>query len=347
MMLSPDSAGRRRSPQHFIGASAHLGTRGTARIGTGSCDDVFPEALCTAILVLPIAPPVLGQTDGTRDSYNRCAAFFTPALRANFPVCAALADALQRPDVARPMAETCEIDVAGSFLRMEYMQDLDGAWLEPHRDIPEKLFSMVVYLFTGPDAKDWGTDIYDADKRWVARSLGGVQFGAVIFVAGPGHLARLRAPPDRRRAPADGDQLRPAPTGATATNSPSRNTRSEFADCTSLPPSARPRREADRRAQPEQLELRGSTHGPAATCAFHRWCGRNGSFPHQRWRERDWPSTKGGRVALLWQRIHRNGGARQVHTATLRRFHGSLQIAQILRCRFLVVGPWPVEQRLR
>lgn len=146
--------------------------------------DVFPVELCTAILTLPIAPPILGRTDGTRGSYNSKRTFITPALQAKFPACAALADALQRAEVARMMAETCAIDVAGSFLRMEYMQDLDGSWLEPHRDIPEKLFSMVIYLFTGPDAKDWGTDIYDAEKRWVARSPGTFNSG-VIFVPGP------------------------------------------------------------------------------------------------------------------------------------------------------------------
>jgi hypothetical protein len=146
--------------------------------------DVFPEALCTGILTLPIVPPALGRTDGTRASYNDRRAFITPLLREKFPTCAALAAALQRSDVARTMAETCDIPVAGSFLRMEYIQDIDGAWLEPHRDIKEKLFSMVIYLFTGPDAKDWGTDIYDADQRWVGRSAGEFNSG-VIFVPGP------------------------------------------------------------------------------------------------------------------------------------------------------------------
>ena len=146
--------------------------------------DVLPEALATAILVLPIAPPVLGRTDGTRNTYNSQRCFITPALRAKFPACAAIADALQRPDVARLIAETCAIPAEGSFLRMEYMQDTDGAWLEPHRDIPEKLFSMVIYLCTGPDAKDWGTDIYDAEKRWVGRSSATFN-SAVIFVPGP------------------------------------------------------------------------------------------------------------------------------------------------------------------
>lgn len=146
--------------------------------------DVFPVDLCTGILTLPVAPPVLGATDGTRDSYNASRCFITPTLRRKFPTCAVLAEALQRPAVARQLAETCEIDVAGGFLRMEYIQDTDGAWLEPHRDIPEKLFSMVIYLFTGPDAAEWGTDIYDGDRRWVGRSAG--QFdSATIFVPGP------------------------------------------------------------------------------------------------------------------------------------------------------------------
>lgn len=146
--------------------------------------DVLPETVCTGILTLPIAPPLLGRTDGTRGTYNDQRTFITPLLRSKFPTCAVLADALQRPAVARLMAETCGIEVAGSFLRIEYIQDLDGMWLEPHRDIPEKLFSMVIYFFVGPDAKDWGTDIYDAERRWVGRSSGAFNSG-VIFVPGP------------------------------------------------------------------------------------------------------------------------------------------------------------------
>jgi hypothetical protein len=146
--------------------------------------DVFPLDLCTGILTLPVAPPILGHTDGTRDTYNASRCFITPVLREKFPACQALSDALQRPDVATLLAGTCGIAVEGSYLRMEYIQDTDGAWLEPHRDIPEKLFSMVIYLFTGPDSVEWGTDVYDADKRWVGRSA--AEFNsAVIFVAGP------------------------------------------------------------------------------------------------------------------------------------------------------------------
>ncbi|MBF0504629.1 MAG: 2OG-Fe(II) oxygenase [Candidatus Omnitrophica bacterium] len=148
------------------------------------CKEVFPEALCTAILVLPIAPPLLGRTDGTRGNYNDQRTFFTPELRSLYPVCEKLSQALQMPDVARQFEETCAIKADGTFLRLEYMQDLDGMWLEPHRDIPEKVFSMVIYLCTGPYAKDWGTDIYDHEKKLVKR--GNPEFDSgVVFKSGP------------------------------------------------------------------------------------------------------------------------------------------------------------------
>jgi hypothetical protein len=145
--------------------------------------DVLPLDMCTGILTLPIAPPVLGKTDGTRDTYNESRAFFTPERRDQFPACAVLGDALQRPEVARQLEETVEIDAEGSFLRIEYIQDIDGAWLEPHRDIPEKLFSMVIYLCTGPEARNWGTDIYGADCEWVGQAPADFD-SAVIFIPG-------------------------------------------------------------------------------------------------------------------------------------------------------------------
>ena len=146
--------------------------------------DVLPESLATAVLILPIAPPTVADCHGVRDIDNSKRTFFTPRLRERFPTCEVFAQALQRPEIARLFEQTCAIDVSGSYLRMEYIQDTDGAWLEPHHDIPEKLFSMVIYLCTGPEAKDWGTDIYDAQRRWVGRSS--AEFNsAVIFVPGP------------------------------------------------------------------------------------------------------------------------------------------------------------------
>ncbi|OIQ80486.1 hypothetical protein GALL_377600 [mine drainage metagenome] len=168
---------------HFVQALRRAERNETPYLRWG-LTNVFPEALCTAILVLPIVPPMLGKTDGTRNAYNMRRTFITPELRRQFPVCEKLAEALQSPAVARQFEETCNIRAEGTFLRAEYMQDTDGMWLEPHRDIPEKVFSMVIYLCTGPEAAEWGTDIYDDQKRWVGRSS--AEFNtAAIFKAGP------------------------------------------------------------------------------------------------------------------------------------------------------------------
>ncbi|MDA8051988.1 MAG: 2OG-Fe(II) oxygenase [Rhodospirillales bacterium] len=145
--------------------------------------DVLPESMCVGILSLPIAPPSVGRTDGTRASFNEKRIFFNAARIARHAPCAVLAEGLQRPEVARAAGETLGIAVGGSYLRMEYIQDTDGAWLEPHCDIPEKLFSMVIYLCTGPDAAGWGTDIYDAERRRVGRSSAEFD-SAVIFIPG-------------------------------------------------------------------------------------------------------------------------------------------------------------------
>lgn len=148
------------------------------------CHNVLPEKMLTGILTLPIAPPVITiDAQGTRDAFNNQRIFFTPKMRELFPAMQVLSDAMQQPRVARQFVETCGVNAEGGYLRMEYIQDLDGMWLEPHRDIKEKLFSMVIYFCTGPFAHDWGTDIYDHDKKWWGR--GTAEFNsAVIFIAG-------------------------------------------------------------------------------------------------------------------------------------------------------------------
>jgi hypothetical protein len=150
--------------------------------------DALPESLSVGVLLLPIRPPSVGECGGVRDlnDNNSKRSFFTPALQRDFLACEALAEAFQRPETANLFSRTLGIEpseIAGSYLRIEYIQDTDGAWLTPHCDIREKLFSMVIYLCTGPEAKNWGTDIYDANQKWVARSSADFN-SAVIFVPG-------------------------------------------------------------------------------------------------------------------------------------------------------------------
>jgi hypothetical protein len=146
-------------------------------------EEVLPEALCLGLISLPIAPLLIDDCGGVRDRENGKRTFVTPSMRERFPLLEEFAQALQRPDIARLAGTTCGFQVDGSYLRMEYIQDVDGAWLEPHHDVPQKLFSMVIYLCTGPDTEEWGTDIYDDKKQWVGRSSGEFNSGT-IFIPG-------------------------------------------------------------------------------------------------------------------------------------------------------------------
>lgn len=130
--------------------------------------DVFPEAVCAAIVALPFAPPDIDDTGGTRESHNSSRTFFSEENRGRFDVCQALAEALQGDAVVGALERVCGISLKGAYLRIEYCQDTDGFWLEPHTDISPKRLTLQVYLSTDPGSETWGTDIFDEDVNHVA-----------------------------------------------------------------------------------------------------------------------------------------------------------------------------------
>ena len=184
-MVFPVSPGPDEAASHFIKAMNNAEREDWPYV-RWILKDALPEELCVGVLMLPVKPPDIHECGGVRDleENNKRRTFFTPQMQKDFPAVRALVEVFQRGDVARQFSKTCNLtagDLEGSFLRIEYIQDTDGMWLKPHPDITAKLFSMVIYLCTGPEAKNWGTDIYDANQKWVAR--GPADFNrAVIFV---------------------------------------------------------------------------------------------------------------------------------------------------------------------
>ena len=89
---------------------------------------------------------------------------------AQFPSCKTVNEALQEPRVTRAIEQTFSTKLAGSYLRVEFAQDTDGFWLEPHTDLGVKLFTFLLYLSTDAQHGELGTDIYDAAKKHVGRS---------------------------------------------------------------------------------------------------------------------------------------------------------------------------------
>ncbi|MGH6736589.1 MAG: 2OG-Fe(II) oxygenase [Methyloceanibacter sp.] len=130
----------------------------------------LPADTVDDILALPFEAPSLEGVSGKRELHNNTRKYFDVENRKAFPVCEAVAQAFQDERVINQIESTFGTDLTGTYLRMEFAQDIDGFWLEPHSDLGVKLFTMLLYLSKDPRHGDLGTDIYDGDKRHVGRS---------------------------------------------------------------------------------------------------------------------------------------------------------------------------------
>lgn len=127
--------------------------------------NVFPEKMIAALASLPFKAPADPCFDGRRESNNSTRVYFTPENQSAFPVCRDTVDIFSDPTVITAMQNTTGADLSQGHLRIEYCQDVDGFWLEPHLDIKVKLFTMLVYLSDDPNLFDAGTDVFDASPE--------------------------------------------------------------------------------------------------------------------------------------------------------------------------------------
>ena len=61
-----------------------------------------------------------------------------------------MAQAFQDKRVTSHIEQVFGTDLTGTYLRMEFAQDIDGFWLEPHSDLGVKVFTMLLYLSKDP-----------------------------------------------------------------------------------------------------------------------------------------------------------------------------------------------------
>jgi hypothetical protein len=130
----------------------------------------LPPELVDEIADLPFVPADLAGVSGKRELHNQSRHYFDVENRARFPSVAAVASAFQDDRVTSAVEKTFGARLDGTYLRIEFAQDVDGFWLEPHTDIGVKMFTFLLYLSKDPAHADLGTDVYDSDKKWVSRT---------------------------------------------------------------------------------------------------------------------------------------------------------------------------------
>jgi len=141
----------------------------------------LPDEVLDAVTGLPFAPAHIEDTEGRRETHNDSRIHFGAQYRGSYGVMDTLACVFQSQAVVKPLEAATGARLGGTSLRIEYCQDTDGFWLEPHTDIGVKKFTMLIYLNREPVGADWGTDIYSDHDTHVARAPAGVNKG-LIFV---------------------------------------------------------------------------------------------------------------------------------------------------------------------
>jgi len=128
---------------------------------------LLPPVLYRALRDRDVGEPPACDGSGRRETRNAARTFLGPRTRDAAAV--TLVNAFQHPAVVETVSALTGADLQGCFLRIEYCQDVDGFWLEPHRDVPAKRITLLIYLSDSPGSEAWGTDLLDADGRLVCR----------------------------------------------------------------------------------------------------------------------------------------------------------------------------------
>lgn len=144
-------------------------------------ENCLPQDTIDDINALPFPAPELGGISGKREVHNATRKYFDADNMARHDVCKRFNEAFQDPRVTSAIERIFSTKLKDTFLRVEFAQDTNGFWLEPHTDLGVKTFTFLVYLSKDPEHANLGTDIYDNEKR----HLGAAPFksnGATIFV---------------------------------------------------------------------------------------------------------------------------------------------------------------------
>ena len=85
----------------------------------------------------------------------------------NFPYLTKLIQSLQNKEMVNKISKIIDKDLSNSYVRLEVIGDKKGFWLKPHKDISEKLMTMMIWANPYNEASNLGTDLYDKNFKLV------------------------------------------------------------------------------------------------------------------------------------------------------------------------------------
>ena len=85
----------------------------------------------------------------------------------SFPYLTKIINSLQSDQIVTQISKLINKDLSKSFVRLEVIGDKKGFWLKPHKDISEKLMTMMIWSNPYNESSDLGTDLYDKQFKLV------------------------------------------------------------------------------------------------------------------------------------------------------------------------------------
>jgi len=84
-----------------------------------------------------------------------------------YPNLSIVINKLQKKELYEKIGKLINKDLSKSFVRLEIIGDKKGFWLKPHKDISEKLMTMMIWANPYNESENLGTDFYDQDFKLV------------------------------------------------------------------------------------------------------------------------------------------------------------------------------------
>ncbi len=100
-----------------------------------------------------------------------------------FPNLTKVINSLQSKITADKISNFLGKELSDSYVRLEIIADKKGFWLKPHKDIQEKLMTMMIWVNPYNESKDLGTDFYN-DNYEIVKTIEYINNEGYFFSSG-------------------------------------------------------------------------------------------------------------------------------------------------------------------
>ena len=100
-----------------------------------------------------------------------------------FPQLTKIINFLQDKEITKKISNILKKDLSSSYVRLEIIADKKGFWLKPHKDIPEKLMTMMIWVNPYNESENLGTDLYN-DEYKIIKTVKYIHNNGYFFSSG-------------------------------------------------------------------------------------------------------------------------------------------------------------------